>query len=135
MQDKKGVVTFSLFALILVLFILLLGFTYYLYSVEKHKYSTLLLKQEVFFAKESLFDSMIQSYILKNATVFFYAPEHPNSIKFYTNPSSVLIVNTLNDEVFSQEFSLLGMQFCSKYSFIAAENVSFLFNGSCIVVS
>ena len=135
MGTKRGIISFSLFSLIVFLFIGLLSFSYAITSYEKEEYITQLLRHEVLISEQVLLDYMVQAYSQKNTTILFFPKEQSSTILFSVDTTGVTVSNQGYGEEYSEEFSPLGMKFCSTYAISFLNNQSFLFNGTCILVS
>ena len=132
MFNKKAIISLNLFVLLLIVFFILLGFTYFYKDFAVQNSKQYISKTEIFNTGLSLRSFFIQAVIYENQTIIYQDIYDSDNIFATLNNSSITLSKQTEDEFVIKKFHLYGIQFCSEYNISTKSENSFSYNGSCI---
>lgn len=133
MFNKKGIISLNLFVLLLFLFIIILGFSYFYkgYIQSEHNYD--IVYSEVVNSGLSLRSFFVELIIFENETMTYFFEYDDPEITIFLNDSSILVSKEFENELIEKEFNLYGISFCSSSYISPLNRNNFTFNGTCIL--
>ncbi len=131
MINKKGVYSLSLFTLLLILYIAVIGFSYFFYDSSKNDFNELVYEDENINSLNSFRNNLVKVISLEGNDILFNIDfDHNSLIKL--NNTQIEILNYIENDLYSRRYSSFGVEFCNYIELVPSKGYTLNYNGSCI---
>lgn len=132
MFNKKAIVSLNLFVLLIVLFLVILSFSYFYLDFIESKNSKKISTEEVTITALSLRSFFTDIIVFTNQTSTYHNPYESSQMAVELNSSTITVTKQTSQVTTEEEFSLYGIEFCSNYTITPVRKNTFSYNGTCI---
>ncbi len=130
-MNRKGIVSFITFSLVILTLIILLLLVFYISNYYKLDYTKTISRYELDNVLFDFRESLLELIVKDNSTII-YKNELNSIVNISLYNKSIEGYFNSGDIILNDSISSLGIDFCSNYSFIVGFETKFRFNGSCI---
>lgn len=134
-QGKKGIVTLTMFSLIIISVLFILLFSYYFYDYVKDEGLNAKKDQEVLNSITSFRSELLTLIPYNNSNITYSNNLDSVDLQIYLAETSITGTGDTGKKILTEEISTLGYTFCSSYVITPQINSTLVYNGSCISVN
>ena len=134
MFNKRGVVSIATFSLIILILLIVLGFSYDYYDDSKLETHKILKEQELIYSLGSFRAELLSIVAYENSNLTYMSNLDSQEISIMLTNNSITGEQICKGQLVTTNISSLGIDFCNDYTFYPSGSTNFLFNGSCVSI-
>lgn len=134
MFNKRGVVSTVTFSLIILLLLLILGFSFNYYTDSKLETQLIVKEQELQYSLGSFRAEIINLISYENSNLTYISNVDSQNIAITLINNTITGKEIFNNNKVVVSISSMGIDFCDDYLFYPNTETQFVFNGSCISI-
>jgi len=129
---KRGIVSLSIFSLLIFLFIGLLLFNYYFYKDSTKDVEILNIESKLDKSLSKFRKEIIELTLINDSYLTYNDLGSDEEFMFYVSDSVVIGKSILDNNYVESQISLYGINFCDTVSFSPRVDTKFYYNGICV---
>lgn len=134
MLNRKAIVSFNTFALLLMIYLAIFMTSYYFYNNFKDDSISNLKEKECLNSALSFRSSVIDVIKYPNSSLIYVYDYTNDNMLLSVENNTIIAREDINFKMVEVNISSLGINFCSNYNFSQSDDVQINYNGSCVSI-